>query len=186
MGMPAPQADWTAEMVRALPDDGNRYEVLDGELFVSPAPRYDHQYVVLWLASLLNAYVRQHKLGWALTSPADIEFSPKTMVQPDVFVVPDTGSGRPHSWRETGRLLLVAEVLSPSTARLDRTLKRPEYQRQRIPVYWIVDPDARLVECWTPDDERPEVVADVLTWRPKEDVPPLEIDLPQFFADALD
>ena len=186
MGMPAPQAEWTAEMVRALPDDGNRYEVLDGELFVSPAPRFDHQFVVLRLATLLDEYVRKYTLGWVLTSPADIEFSPTTMVQPDVFVVPDTGSGRPHDWSEIRRLLLVAEVLSPSTARLDRTLKRPEYQRQRIPVYWIVDADARLVEMWEPGDERPAIVTRTLTWHANTAVPPLEIDLPQFFADALD
>ena len=186
MGMPAPQTDWTAEMVRALPDDGNRYEVLDGELFVSPAPRYDHQFIVLRLASLLDAYVREHKLGWVLSSPADVEFSPTTMVQPDVFVVPDTGAGRPHESREVRKLLLVAEVLSPSTARLDRTVKRPAYQRERVPVYWIVDADARLVELWEPGDERPAVFTKTLSWQPQTGVPPLEIDLSQFFADALD
>lgn len=186
MGMPAQQTYWTADMVRALPEDGNRYEVLDGVLVVSPAPRLDHQSIVLRLAVLLDAYVREHKLGWVFTSPADIEFSPRRFVQPDVFVVPDTGQGRPRSWREVRQLLLVVEVLSQSTAHTDRTEKRPIYQNQRIPEYWIVDGDARLVECWRPGDQRPAVTADILTWRPKEDVPPLEINLPEFFAAALD
>ena len=117
--------------------------------------------------SLLDEYVRKHKLGWVLTAPADVEFSPRTMVQPDVVVVPDTGAGRPHNSQEVESLLLVAEVLSPSTARLDRTVKRPEYQRNRIPVYWILDADARLVETWEPGDEPPAVVTKRLSWQPK-------------------
>jgi len=172
-------------MVRALPDDGKRHEVVDGELFVSPAPRPLHQAVVLHLAGLLRAYVRQHQLGRVFTSPADIEFSPKTTVQPDVFVVPDTGAGFPIDWNEIRDLLLVVEVLSASTARFDRTVKRPEYQRRRIPTCWIVDADARLVEIWEPDDERPVVPTKILSWQPRAGIPPLEIDLPQFFIDAL-
>ena len=185
MGMPAPHTDWTAEMVRALPDDGRRHEVVEGELFVSPAPRPVHQAVVLRLAVILDAYVRQHKLGWVFTSPADIEFSPATSVQPDVFVVPDAGTGRPSTWSEVTTLSLVAEVLSRSTARLDRTVKRPTYQRQRIPLYWIVDPDARLVEVWEPGDERPAIVTTTLSWQPRAEVPPLQVALQQFFVDAL-
>ena len=186
MGMPAPHADWTAEMVRALPDDGKRYELVDGELFVSPAPRPAHQAVVMRLAIVLDAYVREHKLGWVYTSPADIEFSPTTLVQPDVFVVPNTGAGRPSAWSEIKALSLVAEVLSRSTARLDRTVKRPTYQRQNIPVYWILDADARLVEVWEPGDERPAIVTRTLSWHHKEGIPPLDIGLPQFFAEALE
>jgi Uma2 family endonuclease len=186
MGMPAHQTEWTAEMVRALPEDGKKYEVLDGELFVSPAPRPDHQAVVVRLAVILDAYVREHELGWVFTSPADVEFSPRRQVQPDVFVVADTGKGRPRSWREARPLTLVAEVKSESTARADRISKRSIYQSERIPVYWIVDPDARLVECWTPEDKRPAVIAAILTWRPEEDIPPLEINLPEFFAASLD
>jgi Uma2 family endonuclease len=185
MGMPAPQTEWTAEMVRALPDDGKRHEVVDGELFVSPAPRLAHQAVVGRLFALLDAYVRQHKLGWVFMSPADIEFSPTTLVQPDVFVVPDTGAGRPSVWGEITTLSLVAEVISRPTARLDRTVKRPEYQRQRIPVCWIVDADAQLFELWEPGDERPAIATTTLRWHPRQGIPPLEVNLPQFFADAL-
>ena len=186
MGMPAPQADWTAEMVRALPDDGKRHEVVDGVLFVSPAPRFDHQFVVVRLVAILDEYLRKYTLGWVLTAPADVQFSPRTSVQPDVFVVPDTGTGRPRSPDEVKSLLLVAEVLSPSTARLVRTVKRAEYQRRRVPVYWIFDADARLVEIWEPDDERPIIATRNLSWQPRAGIPPLEIDLTQFFAEALD
>ena len=186
MAMPAQKTQWTADMVRALPEDGRRYEVLDGELFVSPLPRADHQSVVLRLAVLLDAYVRAHKLGWVFTSPADVEFSSGRYVQPDVFVVLDTGQGRPREWKDARPLGLVAEVRAESTARADRLEKRIIYQKERIPDYWIVDPDARLVECWTSDDERPVIVERTLTWQPLRDVPPLELDLTEFFASALD
>jgi Uma2 family endonuclease len=91
MGMPEQDTEWTAEMVRALPDDGQRYEVLDGELFVSPAPRPDHQSVLQRLFVILDDYVRKHELGWVFMSPADLEFSPRRYVQPDLFVVRNIG-----------------------------------------------------------------------------------------------
>jgi Uma2 family endonuclease len=185
MGMPAQETEWTAEMARALPDDGKRYEVLDGELFVTPAPSWDHQGVVGRLHLLLAPYVEAHGLGWAMLSPADIEFSPRRLVQPDLFVVP-TAERRPRDWRDVKTLLLAVEVLSPGTARADRLRKRVIYQEQRVPEYWIVDPDARVVERWRPDDERPEILAGVLRWQPRDDVAPLDIDLVALFAKALD
>ena len=182
MAMPAPRTDWTAAMVRDLPDDGNRYEVLDGELLVSPAPSYRHQAVLARLFKVISPYVDQHSLGWTRWSPADIEFSPETMLQPDLFVVPDEGMGEPNSWKEVKRLLLVVEGLSPSTARVDRLLKRPEYQKASIPEYWIVDIDSRLVERWRPVDERPEVIADLLEWQPTAEISPLLIPLDEIFG----
>ena len=181
MGMPTRQTDWTAEMVRALPDDGKRYEVLDGVLVVSPAPSWQHQRAVRILLGILQSHCERHGLGEALASPADIEFSPRDLVQPDVFVVPTVAS----SWQEVGSLLLAVEVLSPSTARVDRHEKRPTYQRYRVPEYWIVDLDARTFERWRPDDTRPEVLLDAITWEPRDGIPPLEINLPEFFAAAL-
>jgi len=173
-------------MVRALPVDGKRYEVLDGELFVSPAPSFAHQYVVFALARVVHEYVSRHGLGWVLTAPADIEFAPQRYVQPDVFVVGNVGQRRPQTFREARPLVLVAEVKSESTARADRITKRRMYMEERIPVYWILDVDARMVECWTPDHDRPDMAFDTLAWQPKADVPPLEIDLAEFFASALD
>ena len=181
MGMPTRQTDWTAEMVRALPDDGKRYEVLDGVLVASPAPSWQHQRAVRILLGILQSHCERHGLGEALASPADIEFSPRDLVQPDVFVVPTVAS----SWQEVGSLLLAVEVLSPSTARVDRHEKRPTYQRYRVPEYWIVDLDARTFERWRPDDTRPEVLLDAITWEPRDGIPPLEINLPEFFDSAL-
>ena len=78
---------YTADMVRALPDDGNRYETVRGELLATPAPRATHQLVVVRLAVALELYLRQHRVGQVLTSPADISWDDDILVQPDVFVV---------------------------------------------------------------------------------------------------
>jgi Uma2 family endonuclease len=186
MAMPAPNNGWTAQMARELPDDGNRYEVLDGVLFVSPAPSWNHQRMVFALARRLDDYVRPHSLGEVFISPAEVEFSSERLLEPDVFVIPPAPGRRPQAWRETGGLLLTAEVLSPSTARADRTKKRDIFQDERVPEYWIVDPDARLFERWRPNDERPEILARTITWQPSPGTSPLEINLPAFFAEALD
>jgi len=173
-------------MVRALPDDGKRYEVVAGELFVTPAPSFDHQRAVLCLLLRVVPYVNAHGLGYALMSPADIEFDQETLVQPDLFLAPRVEGRRPRRWSEVKSLLLAVEVLSPSTARADRTVKRRLFQRVGVPEYWIVDVEARLVERWRPGDERPEVLTERLVWRPDSAAPPLEIDLPQLFAEILE
>jgi Uma2 family endonuclease len=182
MGMPAQQTKWTADMARALPDDGNRYEVLDGELFVTPAPSYRHQAVLARLYDVIRPYVAQHSLGWTRWSPADIEFSPRRRVQPDLLVIPDTGHGEPATWKEVKSLLLVVEATSPSTARADRGKKVTIYRGQRIPEYWILDVDGHVVERWRPDDDRPEILAATLEWQPDPRIEPLRIHLPDVFA----
>jgi Uma2 family endonuclease len=188
MGMPHATAEWTAARVRALPDDGRRYEVVDGELLVTPAPRWAHQRAVLSLARALHDYLAESAIGEVTISPADVELDARTLVQPDVFVVPLAGSGRRmRDWTEIeGRLLLAVEVLSPSTARADRHLKRRRYQRAGISEYWIIDLDARLVERWRPGDERPAIIADALEWLPDGATAPLAIDLSAFFSEILD
>ena len=181
MAMAAQPTEWTVEMVRALPDDGNRYEVIDGELFVTPAPSWHHQRAVRDLLALIYPYVREHALGDPLIAPADVVFGPRNMVEPDLFVVPLVGGEAPRSWEDVGRLLLVAEVLSPSTARTDRREKRDLYRSKAIPEYWIVDVDTRTVTRWRPDARTPETLTETLEWRPDTAVPSLIIDLPSFF-----
>jgi len=187
MGMSAQDVshDWTAERALALPDDGNRYEVLDGELFVTPAPRLLHQAALVAMYDLVKPFVESNRLGWMFWSPADITFSPRRLVQPDLFVVPWRGEGRPETWSEIKSLLLAVEVVSPSTARADRFRKRLIYQDEGVPEYWVVDLDARLVERWRPSDTRPEIVGETLEWQPRADVDPLRIDLAALFQDVL-
>ncbi len=179
MAMPDLIRRWTAAEVRALPDDGNRYEVVDGELLVSPAPIWRHQRCLGRLHLLLGNYLEGRADAEVLCSPADIELDPRTLVQPDLFVVPP---GR--DWTDIEHLLLAVEVLSPSTARADRTVKRPRYQRAGVPEYWIVDLAVRSVEIWRPGDERPEVRSDRLSWRVDPSASAIEIDLADLFARA--
>jgi len=164
MGMAAP-IYYTADMVRALPDDGNRYETVHGELLVTPAPRFDHQLLVSRVAVAIAKYLEHEPLGVMLTSPADISWGRDVLVQPDVFVVPrDEATSR--EWSRIRTLLLVVEVLSPSTARADRFTKRHRYQDAGVPLYWIVDGEEQRVEVWTPDVQLPVMETQRLVWRP--------------------
>lgn len=184
MGMAHATHGWTAEMVRALPDDGKRYEVIDGELFVTPAPSWRHGDAVLALVRRLDPYLREHRLGHLKIAPQEVEFDPRNLVEPDLFVVPLVGGRRPLRWEDVRRLQLAIEILSPSTARADRLRKRALYQRERVPEYWIVDPDARVVERWRPDDERPEILDARLEWQPDPTASSLLIDLNGYFAEV--
>ncbi|HEX7337165.1 MAG TPA: Uma2 family endonuclease [Gemmatimonadales bacterium] len=184
--MPQATRDWTVQRVLALPDDGNRYEVVDGELLVTPAPTFHHQDAILALALRLKPFVDSSDTGYLSLSPADIELDERTLVQPDLFVFELPGGRRPERWTDITTILLAIEVLSPSTARADRFVKRRRYQRQGISEYWIVDLDSRLVERWRPGDERPEILHETLIWQLTESAPPFELDLAAFFADVLE
>jgi Uma2 family endonuclease len=176
---------WTAEDVRALPEDGKRYECVDGVLLVTPAPRGLHQRACMAMIRTLDAFVAEHSLGELLYSPADIELVPGTLVQPDLFVALGWPGNPPYEWRSLTGLLLAIEVLSPSTAHRDRGLKREFYQRAGVHEYWIVDLDARLVERWTPTSERPEILRETLRWAPVGATETLDVHLLAFFAKIL-
>ena len=184
MGMPQTETRWTAELVRALPDDGKRYELVSGELVVTPAPAPLHQRLVTAMIHQMDAYLRRTGVGRLLTSPADMAFGEDEILQPDLFVLPASLRPQFSTWSEVTSLLLAVEILSPSTARYDRIVKRRRYQRAGTPEYWIVDPDARVIERWRPNDERPEVASEILEWRPVPDTPALLLDLPALFAEA--
>jgi len=183
MGMPQVPTQWTAEMVRALPDDGKRYELVAGELLVTPSPAWAHQTAVSALVRILDPFVADHKIGWLRFSPADISLGEDEILQPDLFVVPRSERS-PRAWTDIRSLLLVIEVLSPSTARYDRLIKRRRYQRAGVPEYWIVDLEARVVERWRPEDERPEILSETMTWQPDPTHQPLEMDLPALFREV--
>ena len=177
---------WTADEVRALPDvPGTRFEVVDGELLVSPGPRIPHQIVLSLLFSALHAYITQHGLGILLWGPGEIQLDATTLVQPDLFVlriealteepVLPVASATPEHVR------LVIEALSPRTTRHDRVVKLARYRRERLE-YWIVDHEAGVIERWLPDATRPEILAESLTWRVEGVDAPLVIDLRVLFA----
>lgn len=175
---------WTRDEVLALPDDGFRYELVDGELLVSPSPRALHQRVLAALFRLLDPYVRRHATGEVMLSPADLDLRGGQLVQPDLFVTAPVEGRRIREWCEVGIPVLVVEVVSPSTDRYDRLVKRSRYQRSGVPVYWIVDPEERAIEQWTPSDEVPTPFTSHLVWFPAGAAEPLIVDLATFFAEV--
>lgn len=184
MHMPELAKRWTREEVLALPDDGNRYELLDGELLVSPSPKGIHQRAVWALYDRIKPYGREHRIGLTGLAPSDLDLRSGQLLQPDLFVVPLQEGREPLEWPEFGVPLLVVEVLSPSTALSDRNRKRHRYQRSGVAEYWIVDTDARLVERWKPEDERPEILAERIEWQPGPGTAPLVIDLTEYFREV--
>lgn len=158
---------------------------MNGELLVTPAPRLVHQESVAILLMALRTYCAREHVGHALASPSDVELEPEFLSQPDVFVMPPEEWRRARGERIVRRPSLAVEVLSPNSAGHDRVRKRPAYQRN-VPEYWIVDPDAPLVERWRPADDRPEILTERLEWLPAGAATALGIDLPGFFAQVLD
>jgi Uma2 family endonuclease len=181
MVMPDTARHYTVDEVLAFPEDGNRYELVDGELLVTPAPGTVHQMVVSRLFAELSSYLKGQSELTVLPAPADITWGGERLVQPDLFVIPARDLSR--SWKTVQTLLLAIEVLSPSSARADRIVKRRLYQRQGVETYWIVDPDAALVEVWHPSDERPEIVTEVLRWHGESRADAFEMNLSSLFGD---
>lgn len=175
---------WTAREVRALiaerPLASPRYELVDGELLVTPSPNWPHQRAVSLLWRILDDYLQPIGAGAAGVSPFDVELEQEFISQPDVFVLPLSEATRVTRQMPARALLLAAEVLSPSSARFDRVVKKPKYLRH-VPEYWIVDPDARLFERWLPNDGRPEIRTDVLEWHPTGALEALRLDVVKFF-----
>ena len=132
----------------ALPDDGRRYELHHGELTVTPAPGLRHQRVDIALGSRLYNHVRARGLGEVLPAPTDCILSDITVLQPDLLYVATDRLAIISERGIEGAPTLVIEVLSPSTARLDRDRKMRLYAEHGVPYYWIVDPEARSIEAF--------------------------------------
>ncbi len=187
MGMPAANTEWTVDMVDALPDDGQRYELVDGELYVTPAPAEIHQLIVGELYALLREYLTGQGIGRPIVSPADVRRGDRTRnrVQPDVFVVRLTDGRRPAYPYDLSDLLLTVEVGSPSNPMLDYQVKRDLYLREGVGEYWIINPDARNVSRWRGRDDPGDVLSRVVEWHPAGTTTPFVLVLDEFFAHAL-
>ncbi len=179
MGMPEPMF-WTKQMVLDLPYDGKRYETVHGMLLVTPAPRELHQRSLGRLFLRIGNFLEQHPFAQPYFSPADISWSDDTLVQPDLFVVPPEEAR--GEWKDVRTLLLAVEVISPSSRRADRVIKRALYQRQGVRDYWVVDPFAQHIEAWTPEAGEAVIHRDTITWKPLPDQPGLTIDIPALFV----
>lgn len=140
----------TYQDYRLLPDDGKRYEILDGDLYVTPSPTARHQIVSANLLSALADHVRAHGLGKVLTAPLDVIFAEDTIAQPDLLFISNERLPILREWVH-GAPDLVIEILSPGTQQRDRTLKRYLYARYGVRELWLVDPEARSVEVFRLD-----------------------------------
>ncbi len=151
-----PRRPLTVEDLDALPDDGHRYEIIDGTLIVSPGPELRHQTVQSELLRLLYGGCPADLI--VLASPTDVVLADDTVVQPDALVVRRADLvGR----RLTATPLLVVEVLSPSTRLIDLNLKKARYERAGVPSYWVVDPELLRVTAWELPGGSYEAVAEV-------------------------
>lgn len=186
MGMPAAtDRYYTRDEVLAFPEDGNRYELVYGELLVTPAPRVPHQDIVFAIASSLRIYVKSHRAGKVRIAPADISWGrpDDVIVQPDAFVVAPEDAQR-REWHELTRFLLFVEVVSPSSARYDRFTKRRLYQDMGVPLYWAIDPANRRAEIWTPEATAPVYEMERLVWHPKGASEPWTMELAELWAEG--
>lgn len=182
MAMPVTR-HYTAADLLSMPDDGQRYEIVRGELLVSPAPNIWHQVMVTRLFAALLPHLQALGLtDQLMTAPADVTFADDTVLEPDLFVADTAASLKSGNLTDVTTLFLVVEVISPSTARNDRILKRPVYQEHGVPVYWIVDREQRQVEVWTPNAEAPVIERERLTWRHPASDDECVIDLARLFG----
>ncbi len=179
MGMAAP-IYYTADMVRALPEDGNRYEVVYGELLVTPAPRVGHEEIFARLLVALRAYLNREPVGHVMGSRSDLSWRPDVLVSPDLFVAP-IEEIRTLDWTQVRDLRLGVEILSPSSVRYDRFTKRRLFQDKGVPCYWVVDGDRREVEIWTPESSFPAVEQVRLVWQPPGAGQPFTLALAELF-----
>jgi Uma2 family endonuclease len=132
----------------ALPADGRRYELHEGELFVTLAPSPKHHKMVVNLLLAIAQHVKSRNLGDVYVSPIDCILSDTTVVQPDLVYLEPARLGYVTGRGIEGAPTLVVEILSPSTVSIDRAVKFQLYACHEVPFYWIVDPDARSIDVY--------------------------------------
>lgn len=155
---------WT-DYLSTPEDPSRRYEIVDGELFVTAAPRPRHQQVVANLLRVLADLAEAHDLGRVLPGPITVHLHDELVLEPDlVFIArerldildPNRGAEGPPD--------LVVEILSPSNRSYDRNLKRKHYLENGVAEVWILDADEHTLERWRPGDAEPETPGGTLTW----------------------
>lgn len=184
MVMPLPVPRLTIDMLDELPDDGTRYELLDGFLLVTPAPTNAHQVVATRLATMLSVALGSES-GARVVAVGAIQRGNDTQLQPDVLVYPSAFPPTAQ-WREIRGWWLAVEVLSPSSRLYDREVKRGAYLALGVDEYWIVDPADCSVETWSRNRTDSVRVTATLVWRPAGIDRDVVIDLHALFDEVCD
>jgi len=186
MGEPAQTIPWTYEDYLLFPEDGKRYEIVEGDCFMSPAPRTRHQDISGNLFSLLKVYFKGTKKGRVFAAPTDVILSDTNIVQPDLLVILAARTFIITDKNIQGAPDIVIEILSETTRKTDEITKKKLYERHGVQEYWIVDPELELVKIYRLTDgrygraeeraqERGETLTTVL-------LPGLDISLTELFA----
>jgi Uma2 family endonuclease len=136
-------ASWSYARWQQLPDDGNRYEVIDGVLYMTTAPSYFHQWIIRQMVRALLTQIDDAGIGLTTWSPIGLLMPGCDPVQPDIVLVRTEDRGIIYDRRINGVPALIIEVLSPSNAEKDTEIKRAAYARAGLPEYWIVRPAER-------------------------------------------
>ncbi|MGH2559520.1 MAG: Uma2 family endonuclease [Thermomicrobiales bacterium] len=173
----------TYDTLLEMPDDGNKYEIIGGELFVTAAPAEPHQWASIRLVSKLHVHVDSNGLGQVYHAPVDVRLAPHDIVQPDIIFI-----SRERQYLYQGSVFegppeLVIEIFSPSTRKRDETIKLAMYARAGVQEYWMVDTDARSITMYVLSQDggyqRIESVGGIVR---STVVPGFEIDVNAFFA----
>ncbi len=174
---------WTYAEYARLPDDGNRYEVIDGEVQVTPAPGTRHQDIAANLFVAVREYVRQHHLGVVLWD-VDLLVVEGQFLRPDFLWVPNDGRAGITDRGVEVAPGLVVEVLSPSSRAIDLVKKPRRYHEFGVPEYWVADPVERIVHrfVFAADAIEPQRIEGTLNWQPSAAVARLVIELDGIFA----
>ena len=172
---------WTLEEVHSLPDDGNKYELVRGELFVTPPPGADHETILARLSRLLEPYVARHHLGFLYHPRAVLRFE-GSEVEPDLMVR-QASSKKNAAWEDMPLPILIVEVFSPSTRRRDQLQKRHLYMDAGIAEYWMIDAERKSITV-VRRDRHDQTVRDQVLWEPLTGVPPLAVPLSAVFGET--
>ncbi len=171
---------WTLEEVHSLPDDGNKYELVRGELFVTPPPFPEHETISARLTRILDPYVEANQLGFVYHPRAVVRYD-ESEVEPDLMVSQRIGShGGDKAWNRAPTPILIVEIHSDSTRRRDKLQKRNLYMDAGIAEYWMIDPN-RLIITSVRRDVDDVVFTKEVTWSPPGVATPLTFDVERIF-----
>ena len=177
--MSMPTKAWTLEELHRLPDDGNKYELIRGELFVTPPPSVDHEELLARLHELLARYVDKHGLGRVYRPRAVIRFD-GSEAEPDLMIRSVSPGVHGNAWEKLPPPLLVVEALSPTTRRRDLVNKREYYLDAGAGEYWVIDAERREIRVIR-RGEQDVIARDSLVWRAEQDQP-LVLDFVALFG----
>lgn len=187
MSLPVPPAGkivLTYEDYLHLPDDGRRYEILEGVLYVTPSPTTRHQRVSRNLQRILDSFVFKNNLGEVFYAPLDVILSNINITQPDLIYISSINLKIITEKNIWGAPDLIVEILSPATSRTDKTIKAQVYAHHGVKYYWLVDPDTCTIEEYSLKEDGYALVKTVQgnNFFTPELFPGLFIDLAQVWA----